>query len=197
MANKFLKIIESTIQRMTNGGLLVGDRVELVSDYKSKESFKALSSDIQDYITKMFTDNDLNKKVINIKTEMPSRAPGNEDNRGGSYIADVAIELATGLYDNQNAVSIPSDCLKADAGGSENDFGGAPVPDSKKYDNKVQIEPKEVGEEDEIEITRMTQQGDSLKPTEIYLPKQNTKIPAKGAVAKDNKAGNYTTQYMG
>ena len=54
MANKFLKIIESTIQRMTNGGLLVGDRVELVSDYKSKESFKALSAEIQDYITKMF-----------------------------------------------------------------------------------------------------------------------------------------------
>ena len=128
---------------------------------------------------------------------MPSRAPGNEDNRGGSYVADVAIELATGLYDNQNAVSIPADILSANTGGADNDFGKAPVPDSRKYDNKVQIEPKEVGEEDEIEITRMTQQGDSLKPTEIYLPKQNTKIPAKGAVSKDNKAGNYTTQYMG
>lgn len=131
MANKFLNLIESTIQRMTNGGMLVGDRVELVSDYKSKESFKTLSADIQDYITKMFTDNDLNKKVINIKTDMPSRAPGNEDNRAGNYTADVAIELATGLYDNKNAVSIPVDCLQVNAGGAEADFGGAPVPDSK------------------------------------------------------------------
>ena len=196
MANKFLDLVEGTINKMTNGGILVGDRVALVSGYKSKDSFKQLSDDIKEYIEKMFNDSDLNKKVINIKTNMPSRAPGNEDNRAGAYTADVAVELATGLYDNQNAVSIPLDCLECDTGGADIEFGKAPVPDSVKYDNKVQIDPKEVGEEDEIEITRMTQQGDTLKPTEIYLPKQNTKIPSKGAVSTDNKAGNYTVQYM-
>ena len=198
MANKFLNLVESTIQRMTNGGILVGDRVDLVDNYKSKDSYKGLADTVKDYIEKIFKDTDLNKKVINIKTDMPSRAPGNEDNRAGVYTADVAIELANGLYDNKNAVSIPADLLIQNTEGHDEDFGKAPVPDSVKYDNKVKIDPEEVKQEDEqTELTRMTQQGDSLKPTEIYLPKQNTKIPAGGTVSKPSQVGNYTTQYMG
>lgn len=196
MANKFLNLIESTIQRMTNGGILVGDRVVLADGYKSKESYKELSDTIKKYIEDIFS-NDLNKKVINVKTKYPSRAPGDADNRGGEYVADVAVELATGLYDNQNAVSIPLDLLVHDTAGHDEDFGKAPVPDSVKYDSKVQIDPKEVSEEDEVEITRVTQQGDSLKPTELYLPKQNTKIPAGGTVSKPSQIGTYTSQYMG
>lgn len=198
MANKFLNLVESTIQRMTNGGVLVGDRVDLVDNYKSKDSFKNLSDTVKDYIEKLFNDSGLNKKVINIKTDMPSRAPGNEDNRGGSFTAIVAKEEAPGLYDNQNSVAVPLDLLVHNTEGHDEDFGSSPVPNEVKGDNKVQIEPKEVKQEDEqTELTRMTQQGDSLKPTEIYLPKQNTKIPAGGSVSKPNQAGTYTTQYMG
>ena len=50
MSHKFLNLIESTIQKMTNGGILVGDRVSLVSGYKSKDSFKGLSDDVKKYI---------------------------------------------------------------------------------------------------------------------------------------------------
>ena len=198
MANKFLNIIEATVQRMTNGGILVGDRVDLVDNYKSKDSFKGLQDDIKAYIEKIFKDTDLNKKVINVKTEYPSRAPGNEDNRGDSFVAIVAVELANGLYDNQNSVAIPMDLLKHNTEGHDEDFGKAPVPDSVKYDNKVNIKPEEVKQEDEqTEYTRTSQQGDSIKPTEIYLPKNNTKIPAGGTVNKPSQIGNYTTQYMG
>ena len=66
MANKFLNLVESTIQRMTNGGILVGDRVDLVDNYKSKDSYKGLADTVKDYIEKIFKDTDLNKKVINI-----------------------------------------------------------------------------------------------------------------------------------
>lgn len=149
MSHKFLNLIESTIQRMTNGGVLVGDRVSLIDGYKSKEDFKSLPDSVKEYITSLFKDNDLNKKVINIKTEMPSRAPGNEDNRGASFFADVAVELANGLYDNKNAVTVPVSILQVHDDG----INRSPVPDSQKYDNKVQIDPVEP-EENEEQIGR-------------------------------------------
>ena len=200
MASKFLNLIEATIQKMNNGGILTGDRVELADGYKTCKSFKDLPAAIQDQIEKMFKDSDLNKKVINIKTHYPSTAPGNEDNRGDSFIATVAVELTNGLYDNQNSVAIPMDCLVASTGGADEEFGKAPVPDSVKYKNKVQIEPKEIDEEDKVDgsgtnYQRMTQQGDAMKPSEVNLPTQNTKIPT-AAGTKSGQVGNYTSQYM-
>jgi len=191
MADKFLKLIESTIQKMTNGGVLVGDRVSLVDGYKSKDSFKSLTKGIQEYITGLFTDNDLNKKVINVKTEMPSRAPGNADNRGASYFADVAVELANGLYDVKNAVTIPVDLLSVEDDG----INRSPVPDSQKYDNKVQIDPVEAEENEEQQQT-MTQQGDSLKKSVISNPRQNTKIPSSPATKSPAVKESYTANYM-
>jgi hypothetical protein len=168
MSHKFLKLIESAVQKMTNGGMLVGSLVTgLVPGYKSKESFKSLSDSVQQYIEDLFTDNDLNKKIINIKTEMPSSAAGNTDNRGTSFSAEVAVELAAGLMDKKNAVTIPSDLLVVG--------DGNPVPDSVKYDNKVQIKPKEV-EENEEEQQTMTQQGDKLKKSDLSNPTSNTKL---------------------
>lgn len=195
MASKFLNLIESTIQKMTNGGILTGDRVELVDNYKSHKGFKELPEEVQNFIEKIFKDTDLNKKVINIKTEYPSTAPGNEDNRGTSFIATVAVELTNGLYDNENSVSVPMSILVADDGGHGADFGSAPVPDSVKYDNKVQIDPVEVEENEEQQQT-MTQQGDSLKKSERSLAKKNTKIPSKPATPSPAVNENYTAQYM-
>lgn len=195
MASKFLNLIESTIQKMTNGGILTGDRVELVDNYKSHKGFTELPEEVQNFIEKIFKDTDLNKKVINIKTEYPSTAPGNEDNRGTSFIATVAVELTNGLYDNENSVSVPMSILVADDGEHGADFGSAPVPDSVKYDNKVQIDPVEVEENEEQQQT-MTQQGDSLKKSERSLAKKNTKIPSKPATPSPAVNENYTAQYM-
>ena len=191
MSHKFLNLIESTIQKMTNGGVLVGDRVSLIDGYKSKEDFKSLPDSVKEYITSLFKDNDLNKKVINIKTEMPSRAPGNEDNRGASFFADVAVELANGLYDNKNAVTVPVSILQVHDDG----INRSPVPDSQKYDNKVQIDPVEPEENEEQQQT-MTQQGDSLKKSNLSNPRQNTKIPSKPATPSPAVKESYTSQYM-
>ena len=138
----------------------------------------------------MFNNNDLNKKVIDIKTDQPSRAPGNADNRGSAFSAVVAVELASGLYDNQNAVTVPSDILHAE----DDEINGSPVPDSVKYDNKVQIEPKEL-EEDENEQQTMTMQGDKLAKAEQSNPKKNTPIPAP-KVPSAVVGESYTSQYL-
>jgi hypothetical protein len=180
---------------MNNGGILTGDRVQLADDYKSHDGFKELDKSVQDFVVKMFKDTDLNKKVINIKTKYPSSAPGNEDNRGNCFIATVAIELTNGLYDNQNSVAVPMGILVADDGGHGADFGSAPVPDSVKYDNKVQIDPVEAEENEEQQQT-MTQQGDSLKKSERSLAKKNTKIPSKPATPSPAVNESYTSQYM-
>lgn len=190
MADKFLKLIEQITDKI-NSGLQPGGLVKLVSGYKSKEGYKRQNETQQKYIDDYF-DSDSNYVIKNITTEYPSRAPGNEDNRGNYFYVTVARELANGLTDQQGKVTVTSDMLEPiDLG-----INRHPVPDDVKYDNKVQIEPKEVSEEEEVEITRMTQQGDSLKKSEVSNPTQNTKIPSSPA-SPDQSVGNYTAQYMG
>ena len=190
MARKFLKLIENTIERYSNGGLLTGDLVKLAGNYKSKDGYKNLSDDMKEYIDSYF-DTDKNYYIVNIKTSVGTQGPGNNDNRGDSFKVEVAKELANGRYDNQGKVTLDGDLLqKIDTG-----INRHPVPDSDKYDNKVQIEPKAVGEEDEVEVTRVTQQGDSVKKSETSLPISNTKIPASPA-SPSQSVGNYTAQYM-
>jgi len=191
MARKFLNLIESTIQKMTNGGILVGDIVELIPGFKTKDSFKSLPDSVKEYIVDIFTNNDLNKKVINIKTQYPSSAPGNEDNRGSNFHVVVAIELANGLYDNQGAVTVPVDILSV----IDNGVNRSPVPDSVRYNNKVKIKP-ELPEENEEQQQTMTQQGDTLKRSQLTTPLQNIKIPSSPATPSPAVNENYTAQYM-
>ena len=190
MANKFLNLIEQITSKI-NSGLQTGQLVKLASDYKSKDGYKNVNKTQQKYIDDYF-DSDSNYVIKNITTEYPSRAPGNEDNRGDYFYVVVARELANGLTDQQGKVTVTSDMLEPiDLG-----INRHPVPDSQKYDNKVQIEPKEVDEEDEIEITRMTQQGDSLKKSEVSNATRNTKIPSSPATPSPAVKESYTSNYM-
>ena len=190
MAKKFLNLIEQITGKI-NSGLQTGGLVKLSSDYKSKEGYKNQNKEQQKYIDDYF-DSDSNYVIKNITTEYPSRAPGNEDNRGNYFYVTVARELANGITDQQGKVTVTSDMLEPiDLG-----INRHPVPDSQKYDNKVQIDPKEVDEEDKIEITRMTQQGDSLKPTELDNATQNTKIPSSPASSSPAVKESYTSNYM-
>jgi len=157
MAKKFLKLVENTITRYSNGGILTGDQVELGSGYKSIPDYKNLPDDVKQQIEELFASDDT-VIVVNIQTKMPSTAPGNADNRGTEFVATVARMIDSGRYDNQNKVSLPLNCLKK----VDNGINRHGVPDKVKYDNKIQIDPKEA-EENEEQQTSMTQQGDSLK----------------------------------
>lgn len=190
MADKFLKLIEQITDRI-NSGFQPGGLVKLASDYKSKEGYKNQNDNQQKYIDDYFDSNG-NYVITNITTEYPSRAPGNDDNRGNFFYITVAKELANGLHDEKGQVTLTSDMLEpVDTGINRN-----PVDPDTVYDNKVEITPREVGEEDEVEITRVTQQGDSVKKSETSLPTQNTQIPSSPA-SPSQGVGNYTSQYMG
>ena len=54
MAKKFLKLVENTITRYSNGGILTGDQVELGSKYKSIPDYKNLSDDIKQHVDELF-----------------------------------------------------------------------------------------------------------------------------------------------
>jgi len=198
MERKFLKLIENTIERYSNGGLLTGDLVKLTNGYKSKDSYKKLSDSVKEYIDSYF-DSDSNYYIVNIKTSVGTQGPGNNDNRGDNYTVEVARELANGRYDNQGKVTLPYDILdRIDTG-----INRHPVPDSQRYDNKVQIDPKEVDEEEYVKNNnanltnpRVTQQGNSIKGSELKLASKNTKIPSSPATASPAIGENYTAQYM-
>lgn len=190
MARKFLKLVENTITRMSNGSFLTGDLVKLAKNYKSKDSYKKLNDAQKEYIDTYF-DSDKNYYIVNVKTDALTPGPGNSDNRGTTFYVDVALELANGRYDNQGKVTVPSDILeRIDTG-----INRHPVPDSDRYENKVQIDPVEAEENEEQQQT-MTQQGDSLKKSEISNPRQNTKIPSSPATKSPAVKESYTANYM-
>jgi len=190
MARKFLELVENTITRMNNGSFLTGDLVKLVKNYKSKDGYKKLSDQQKEYIDTYF-DSDKNYYIVNVKTDALTPGPGNSDNRGAYFYVDVAMELANGRYDNQGKVTVTSDMLeRIDTG-----INRHPVPDSDRYDNKVQIDPVEAEENEEQQQT-MTQQGDSLKKSNLSNPRQNTKIPSKPATSSPAVNESYTSQYM-
>ncbi len=189
MAKKFLNLIEN-IQKQMNSGFTTGGLVKIASNYKSKEGYKNQNKEQQKYITDYFNSNG-NYKVKNISTEYPSSAPGNSDNRGNFFYITVAKELANGLTDQQGQVTVTSDMLEPIGTG----INRTPVDPDTVYDNKVQIDPKEAEENEEQQQT-MTQQGNSLKKTEMSNPAQNTKIPSSPATKSPAVNENYTSQYM-
>lgn len=189
MARKFIKLIENTIERYSNGGFLTGDLVKLAGNYKSKESYKELPEQQKEYIDNYF-DSDNNYYIVNIKTSKLTSNPSVNDNRGDKFTVEVARELANGRYDNQGKVTLDADLLdRIDTG-----INRHPVPDSQKYKNKVQIDPVETTEEDEIEITRVTAQGGTVKKSELTLPQKNTRIPSSNVTS--SPAVGDTRNYM-
>ena len=198
MANKFLSLVEENIQRYTNGGKLTSDVVKFVPNYKSLPSYKALGADVRQYIDTLAT-TDKNIRVVDVKPMFPSHGTGNDQNRGTSFTVELAIELAPGLFDLQNKVTVPADLVVAD-----NDYINLPKTDQffkKEKINHKPVPPKEEGEESIVNNpylqTLMSQDGNSLRRTETKLLNKNVKIPAmpaKGAASPEVKgfAGSYT-----
>lgn len=184
MANKFLSIVEENIQRYTNGGKLTSDVVKFVPNYKSLPSYKALSADVREYIDLMAT-TDKNIRVVDVKPMFPSHATGNDQNRGNGFSVELAIEIAPGLFDLQNKVTVPADLVVAD-----NDYIN--LPKTSQFNKKEKINHKPVAPEENEESavnnpylqTLMSQDGSSLRRTETKLLNKNVRIPsmpAKGA----------------
>lgn len=181
MQNKFLTLVENNITRYTNGGILIGDIVKLIDGYKSHEAFKDLSKDAQVAIEDFFKANDLNKRIVNIKTYYPTSAPNNDDNRGNCFSVEVAAETAPGRYDKEHKIAVPNCILTVVP------IDGAnlpPVPDSLKKKERRNLKPVSYKEDKEMPNnpylqTMMSQDGNKLTRGDRNLANRNITIPSK------------------
>jgi len=201
MQKKFLTLIENAIVRNTNGGLLVGDVVKLADGFKTKEEFKELPDSAKEKILD-FSKSDLNLFITAIKTEYPSSYTSSELNRGGCFYVEIAPELAPGLLDRQNKVTVCATLLVPD-----DNYPNLPrIPNSIRRKEKINMKPIPVGAYEENEETLnsphnqtcKTQQGDKLGWTQKTLPTKNTVLPSQ--TAKDPKIKpikeSYVNNYM-
>ena len=183
MRNKFLTLVENNITRYSNGGMLVGDIVKLADGYKSHEAFKDLSKDVQSAIEEFFKADDLNKRIINIKTYYPTSAPNNEDNRGNCFTVEVAVELAPGRYYKERKISVPNCILSV----VKPEGANLPsIPDSLRKKEKINHKPMAPEENEEVPNnpyvqTLMTQDGNKMSRGDKALLNKNVTIPSSPA----------------
>ena len=135
---KFTSLYESSIQRFTRGGLLVGDLVKFKNASFDDDFFKNQSSN---YIekAKSFMNSGLNIRVSSIKPVRPSFQPGNVYNESSEFLVDIVLEKAPGLY--YEFMTVPMKVLEHFDSG----VNLAPIPDSLRYDDRSSTDIKEVG----------------------------------------------------
>lgn len=194
---KFINLYESAIQRFTRGGFLVGDLVKIKESSLNDEFFKKQASN---YIEKVkeFISSGLNIRVSAIKPVYPnSYSPGNIQNEAESFLCDIVLEKAPGLY--YSFITVPAHILEhIDTG-----INLAPVPDALKRPNNEIIDPEDVSQHTDptsymspYRQTLTTDRGDVKdSKTDKNLPTVNTKIPSKPAEG-DRDPASYTARYM-
>ena len=182
--SKFQPLYEAAMDRFQRGGFLVGDRLEFKDGFRKDEAFKQLGDNVQEMLDKMI-ESGLNIRVTGIKNEYPSYYAANPTQSTGSgMFLDVALDSGGGKY--THLCTVPA-CLVEPISDGVN---LSPIPDKWKRANEVQIEPKEL-EQDEEHITRQTDRGDAnLSKTELALPDKNVKIQSN-PVSPDPAVNSY------
>jgi len=143
--NKFVSLYESAIERFTRGGFLTGDLVKFRDGCMKDDWFKNQGSN---YLAKIqnFINSGLNVRVSAVKAIRPTTHSGDVQNEADSFLIDVVLELAPGLY--KDFVTVPARVL---------DYLNVypnlpPVPDSLKRPNGSNIKPQEVELKSEDEL---------------------------------------------
>ena len=171
MRKRFLSLYESTINRFTNGGFLVGDVVKLKPNAFNHKAFEGLE-EVKARI-KSVMDSDLNIRVTNVKNAYPAvMGAGNTDNMNPEgRMVDIAQEIAPGRY--YNTITVPQETLiRVTDGDATNSLPA--VPDSFKRADTTQITPKEVkNDTHNLDNKNVVIPSVDAKPTtSMYLPKR-------------------------
>lgn len=143
---KYETIIESTITRFSQGGVLSGDLVKIRKDALKNEKVKANTEPYQKALENAMN-TDLNLRVCAVKSIRPTTTGdyGGGHNSGTraptDYFVDIVIEYAPGLW--RDPITVPLEILEiVDTNGNL-----SPIPDSLKRKNKVEM-PQTVNSSD-------------------------------------------------
>lgn len=112
-SGKFEKIMEDTIYRFQNGGLLNGDIVKIRKDALNNDKVKKMSDPYREIIKNAMS-TDLNLRVSAVKSIRPNTA-GNYTGTYGTdapadYYVDVVVEYAPGLF--RDPITVPMEILE-------------------------------------------------------------------------------------
>lgn len=187
--SRFVKLYESAISRFTRGGFLTGDLVKFVEGATRDEFFKDQAPNYIDKL-KQFIDSGLNIRVSAVKPVRPSIQPGNIQNEASSFLVDLTLELAPGLY--KDFITVPAHVIQP----HDTYPNLAPVPDSLKRKGNLNIDPKEVELPTQQEQmmspqrqTNTTDRGNNKdSETENKLNNVNVAIPSSPAVGERSPA---------
>jgi len=180
--NKFVKLYESAIQRFTRGGLLTGDLVKFTENAFRDEFFKDQASNYMAK-AKSFAESGLNIRVSAVKAVRPTIHSGDIQNEAESFLVDIVLEVAPGLY--REFITVPARVLEP----IHTYPNLAPVPDGLKRKDNSNIDPKLEEAEKAINSTvlpfRQTQTSDlgdkKDNPGDRKLNNTNVQIPSQPA----------------
>jgi hypothetical protein len=196
MKKRFLKLYESALTALNHSGFLVGNIVKFKDNVLKHEFFKTQSDSILDAV-KSLIDSGNTLRVTNVVNKYPAvGGAGNPDNIGPDYSIEVSEDTGGGRLGK--GVLVPSSVLiKIDTTPNLE-----PVPDNRKYDNKIKIKPTEVKDEaEEVEFystarTRTSDLGNGkLSKGDRTLNNVNVSIPASPA-EKHKDPASYTATYL-
>lgn len=200
MEKKFVKLYESIFSRYNRGGFLTSDRVLFTKDALRNDFFKNQPDSVKTAVKELI-DSGLNLRVKNVKSFFPSTmGANNTDYNGYMFSVEVCPELAPGRFDYNKVVTVPSNLLVHQNDG----INLPPVPDKYKYDDKVNIKPKEVDDykgKNETPFvtpnnqTHLSDVNGKMVKGDRELAISNTKIPSV-PVANQKDPANYTAMYL-
>lgn len=179
MKSKYLDLLENTLTRYQRGGFLVGDYIKFADEHKSLSCYKDLTAQIKDAIAEVVElSKNMNLRVVSIKNNCPSRAPGNEFNTNGDVSIDIGLDYGGGRF--YNVVTVPAQMLtRIDYGVNQ-----APLPQALTRPNQITLKPELVQLSDDADMhhqTRTADQGGKDKDTETELEDEHVKIPSSSA----------------
>lgn len=201
MERRFNKLYEATLPRYTRGGFLTSDRVKFVDNALKNDFFKNQPESIKKTVEDLINSG-VNLRVKNVKSAMPAvMGAGNSDMYGYSFSLEIVPEIAPGTFDYNKAVTVPTTLVTHQDDG----INLPPIPDQYKYDSKVNIEPKTVGDYlknadsknpfGPTVQTHVSNVGGKNVEGDRSLGDTNVKIPSV-PVANQKDPASYTAQYL-
>ena len=197
MKKKFLKLYESTMDRLNRGGYLVGDIVKFRDDAHTHDFFTNCSEVIRLKIKDYMESGDT-LRVKNITNVYPAVLGAGNTDDAGSVNVEVCRETAPGRFDQSGILVHPDMLIVIDVYPNL-----TPVPDKLKRKEKITITPEEVKDEEGEEVpfyspklaTRRSDVHGKMEAGDRSLKNTNTVIASnKNAIASDPAA--YVHNYL-
>lgn len=185
---KFDTLLENTLYRYQQGGLLTGELVKIKPDALKCEKIKGMTEAYKGAIENAMK-TDLNLRLASVKSIRPNTTQNyNEEGTDApaDFWCDIVIEYAPGLW--RDPITVPMDILER----VDNGINLAPVPDSLRYNDQVKVKPKEVEAMDQARKlpTKDTKMDYTSKPKDGRDGLSLESVYAN--LVKKNKANVYT-----